>query len=463
MRGGLLIAACLAAAGASCALAPPAPDYDPWAWLIWGRELGGLELSTQEGPAFKPLPVGLSALLAPLGQAAPTAWVVVARAAALLAAALAFLVGRRVADSAIGGAGAAVGMLATGGFLAESASGNAEGLVLALGLGAWLLALQGRPRAAIACGVACALVRVEVWPFALAAAVWAWRRRPQDRPLLVGCAAAVPALWLGPEVLSSGELLRSAGRARVAEPGQPGLAELPAWESLRRGIGLISPLVAPGLVVLVAARRAAPEGMALGLTGLGWLAVVASMAQLGFSGEERYALPGAALMALAGGAGVGLGASRAQGWLRGRRDATRTGRAAAARALATRTAMPAAYALLVAALITGIDRPSSVRGEQVWRASLAGHLERAVRLAGGPGTVLDCGRPYVGRFRGTLLAYRLGVPKRRVGFSPQAPGVVFRSRLQPRHALRPEHPQGFRTLAEAGHWQVVIHCGRGRS
>ena len=73
MRAGLLIAGCLVVAGASCALAPAAPDYDPWAWLIWGRELGGLELSTQEGPAFKPLPVALSALLAPLGEAAPTA------------------------------------------------------------------------------------------------------------------------------------------------------------------------------------------------------------------------------------------------------------------------------------------------------------------------------------------------------------------------------------------------------
>ncbi|MBA2421172.1 MAG: hypothetical protein H0V57_08615, partial [Thermoleophilaceae bacterium] len=89
MRVGLVIAGCLAAAGVSCAFAPPAPDYDPWAWLIWGRELGGLQLSTAEGPAFKPLPVAVSVLLAPLGEAAPSAWVILARAGALLAVVLA--------------------------------------------------------------------------------------------------------------------------------------------------------------------------------------------------------------------------------------------------------------------------------------------------------------------------------------------------------------------------------------
>jgi len=464
VRAGLLIAGCLAAAGASCALAPPAPDYDPWAWLIWGRELGGLELSTEGGPAFKPLPVALSALLAPLGDAAPIAWVLVARAAALLAVALAFLAGRRVAGSALGGAGAAAGMLATGGFLAESAPGNAEGLVLALALGAWLCALGGRPRAAIACGLACALVRVEVWPFALAAAVWAWRRRPQDRPLLVGAAVAVPTLWLGPELLGSGELLRSAGRARVAEPGQPALADLPAWDSLRRGIGLVPLLATPGLVALVAARRVAREGLVLALTGVGWLALVALMAQLGFSGEERYALPGAALVALAGGAGVGLGASRARRWLQARARARRgAAPAAATRAVARRAAMPAASALIAATLVTGVDRPGAVHAEQAWRAGLDRDLERAVQRAGGPAAVLGCGQPYVGRYRGTLLAYRLGVAKRRVGFFPRAPGVVFRSRLQPGHPVRPERPEGFRMLAEAGRWQVAGRCRRERS
>ncbi|MCQ7030022.1 hypothetical protein MRO55_26335, partial [Escherichia coli] len=66
-------------------LVAPAPSYDPWAWLLWGREVTRLELSTAEGPAFKPLPVFVCALLRPLGGAAPEAWVLIARAGAVLA------------------------------------------------------------------------------------------------------------------------------------------------------------------------------------------------------------------------------------------------------------------------------------------------------------------------------------------------------------------------------------------
>lgn len=442
MRAGLLIAACLVLAGASCALAAPTPDYDPWAWLTWGRELTALGLSTDEGPAFKPLPVAVSALLAPLGEAAPTAWVVLVRGAGLLALALAFAVGRRVAaDSKLGGAGAAAGVLATGGFLAEGAAGNAEVLLLALSLAAWLAAREERPRAAIALASACALVRVEAWPFALGAAAVAWRRRPEDRPLLAAAALGIPALWLVPELLGSGELLRSAARARELEPGQPALGDLPALGSLRRGLALVAFLLAPGIAVLVLGRRAGParEGLWLALAGLAWLALVAAMAQMGFSGEERYALPGAALLALAGGAGVGLAAVGAR------------------RAVAV-----AACAVLVAAVITGADRPGAVRADQRWRAGLDRDLGRAIERNGGPGRLLACGRPYVGRFRGTLLAYRLGVPKRRVGFSPRAPGVVFGSRLRAGHSLRPASPEGFTALAAAGRWRLAAACGHRR-
>jgi hypothetical protein len=65
----------LAGAAASLLLLPAAPGYDAWMWLLWGREVaGGGTLSTVDGPAFKPLPVAVCALLAPLGAAAPWLW-----------------------------------------------------------------------------------------------------------------------------------------------------------------------------------------------------------------------------------------------------------------------------------------------------------------------------------------------------------------------------------------------------
>ena len=49
------------AAALTALVVAPAPSYDPWAWLLWGREVAHGTLSTAEGPAFKPLPVALAA------------------------------------------------------------------------------------------------------------------------------------------------------------------------------------------------------------------------------------------------------------------------------------------------------------------------------------------------------------------------------------------------------------------
>ena len=53
-------------------LAPSAPTYDPWAWIVWGREVLHLDLSTVDGPSWKPLPVLLTTPFALTGPLAPT-------------------------------------------------------------------------------------------------------------------------------------------------------------------------------------------------------------------------------------------------------------------------------------------------------------------------------------------------------------------------------------------------------
>src|SRR3712207_698124 len=97
MGPGLLVLLAGALAAASMLLVAPAPSYDPWAWLLWGREIAELRLSTAEGPAFKPLPVAICAVLAPLGDdIAPHAWVLLARVGAALALLAAFDLARRL-------------------------------------------------------------------------------------------------------------------------------------------------------------------------------------------------------------------------------------------------------------------------------------------------------------------------------------------------------------------------------
>src|SRR5687767_5291331 len=168
----------------SLLLVAPAPSYDPWAWLLWGREVAGGGLSTEDGPAFKPLPVAICALLAPLGSVAPDAWLVVVRVGALAAIVLAAIVaahvvgrwrpradgidvGRRV----LAGLAAGVGVALTGGFIRYAAGGDAEPLVVAFALGAWQRHHAGRRDQALVLALLAALVRVEAWPFLAAYAI----------------------------------------------------------------------------------------------------------------------------------------------------------------------------------------------------------------------------------------------------------------------------------------------------
>ena len=428
----------------SALLVAPAPTYDPWMWLLWGREVAGGALSTAEGPAFKPLPVAVCAVLAPLGALAPAAWVLIARAAALAAVWLAFRLGRRLGgDSVASGVVAALGVALCGGFLVYAATGLTEGALLALALGGVEAWRAGRGRIALACALACALLRVETWPFLLLAAVVHCRRRPRDAPLLAGVAAAVLAAWFVPEWLGSGDPLRSGGRARVPNPGQPALADVPAAASLRAAVAL--PLWPLWLGVAWLAGRAAQgsatarHALAPAAVGGLWIALVAVMAQAGFSGEPRYALPGAALVAISGAVGL-VDAARWCG------------------AVARGAPAVALVAVLALAAAPRADDVWRLRAAQAYQADLARDLADAVRAAGGREAVLDCGRAYVGRYRGPLMAYELRVAKRVVGFTPRAPGVVFRSRLTAGARPAPDAPAPFAPAARAGTSAVLLAC-----
>ncbi len=440
---------------------PAAPGYDPWMWLLWGRELAGGALDTSEGPAFKPLPVAICTLLAPLGAAAPGAWLVVARAGALLAVALGALLayrlagaerpargvgarraGARTAESGaersrgalLAGAAAGAGVALTGGLPALSAAGAVEGASVAGALGAVLAWRDDRIGLALVCGVCCALIRVEAIPFVALAAVRAWRERPALRPALLAGAVAVPAAWFLPDLIATGDALRSAARARIPNPGQPALAEVPALDSLSRAAGLALLPVALGALAL--RRRREPVAFALATAALCWLGLVAVMAQFGFSGEERYALPGVAVLSVAGAVGL---ARIARLW---------------------RFAPWALAALLALAAVPRLESLARDGERLAYAARLDADLERAVSLAGGRDAVLSCGRPIVGDFRGPLLAYRLAVAKRRVVFSADGSGVAFASRLSSERLAAPVVPSRYRTLVRAGTWKVSARCGR---
>jgi hypothetical protein len=439
----LCVAGCVAAAALSL-LAPWAPTYDPWAWLIWGREVGDLDLDTTAGPAWKPLPVLVTTALARLGDAAPALWLVIARAGGLLAVALAFSLAARLAGGRgrlFAGAVAALGLLATVGFLRGVAGGSSEGLLAALLLFAVDRHLAGRHVQAFGLGVAASLLRPEAWPFLLAYAVWLWRRSPSSRPLLAAGLAAVPLLWFVPELWGSGDLLRSSERAQIPEPGQPALADRPALDTLE-GLATMVPL--PVLVLALAgtafalARR---ERVPLALAGATtvWVTLVAVMAEAGFSGENRYLLAAAAFACVLGGLGAGrmyvLAAIRAP-----------------------RVAAAAGIAVLALAVAAALPSARRLGDELAYAAELRSDLGAAVESAGGARRLRSCGPLYAGRYRFPLVAWHMQAHISDLSLTPQPPGVVFRSRLRPEEPTSPAVPAGFELLAHEGSWEVLASC-----
>jgi len=165
-----------------------------------------------------------------------------------------------------------------------------------------------------------------------------------------------------------------------------------------------------------------------------WIALVAAMAEAGFSGEARYSLPGAALISVSG----AIGLARCFEVVRG--------------------AALIVAALIVVAAVPGIAALDDLRADQAHRWALATDLRGAVAAAGGRERVLACGRPYTGPYRGPLTAYVLGVRKRAVGFEPRTPGIVFRSRLTPGAEPAPAAPAPFVQLARTSRWEVLGAC-----
>src|SRR6476619_7178 len=140
-------------------LAPSAPTYDPWAWIVWGREIMHLDLSTTAGPSWKPLPVLLTTPFSLFGPLAPALWLFVARAGTLAGVVLMFRVARRLGGGAVGATAAATASALAPWTVRNAAMGNSEGLLVVLALAAVDRHRAGARRQAFAFAFGCALLR----------------------------------------------------------------------------------------------------------------------------------------------------------------------------------------------------------------------------------------------------------------------------------------------------------------
>ena len=113
-------------------LGPSAPTYDPWAWIIWGREIVHLDLSTVDGPSWKPLPVAAHDAVRALRRPRPGPLAASSRARGCSPGVVViFRLGRRLGGLPAGFAAAVPYALAWW-TLRNGAMGSSEGLLVAL-------------------------------------------------------------------------------------------------------------------------------------------------------------------------------------------------------------------------------------------------------------------------------------------------------------------------------------------
>ena len=426
---------------------PATPAYDPWAWLVWGREVAHLQLDTLGGPAWKPLPVAITTLLSPFGEGAPTLWLVISRAAGLLTLVAVYRLATHFAGRVAGLVAAALLLLtpdADPRFARLILEGHSAPVTAALALWAVDRHLAGRPTAALLLGTALALDRPEAWPFLAVYAVWLWRRDPGQRALIAIALPLVPLLWFGGDWWGSGSPWHGAGGAQVV--ANESNRTLDALHRVAEVV-VVPAWFAAAFAVVDARRRHENTLIVLAGGALAWCAIVVAMTTVfGYAALSRFFLPAAALLCVLAGIGVvrvwaAIPAGAARAWI--------------------------IAALVIASIALSAPRvlgSGAVIAEVEARERIVSGLDVAVERAGGRRAVLSCGRVVVdgGGVPQLALAWKLDVAladvHRRIDGHDR---VVLFARTERRAnnlLARTDSPTEAVALARSADWQVF---GRG--
>ena len=457
----IAVAACVILALISAAVLPTVPSYDPWSWVVWGREVTDPHLSfvISGGPSWKPLPFVFTTIWGLFGGAAPTLWVVTARAGGLLGLVAAW----RLANRLVGGGrpGAFAGLLAViGAVLTQDwfyywLRGTSEVVLIGASLWAVDRLLDGHRTQAFLLAVAAGLIRPEWWPFIGLYALWLWFRAPEFRSgrmrlLILAGLACLPFLWFVPPWAGSGDPFLAATHAHEYNGH---LGSDPFRAVLGRGVDLqvLPALIAGVLAVAIGWWRDRDRLLlAMGAGIAGWWVVVVAMTLDGYPGLERFFLPAAALTCVLGGVGI-------------TRLALLAGDALGRQGLAVAATVGVAAVLVAVSIPFTTTRVAQARaaGPAASQAvSILNELDRAVAAVGGHHGVFPCHSSFsaVNHSVQTALAWKLHVTLGRVGTVMSKPGVDFigpHNRTDGAPARVDPRLTKVQTLARVGRWRVV--------
>lgn len=437
------VAASLAVAALSLAVLPTSVGYDPWSWLIWGRELAHGDLNTAgAASSFKPYPVIVNALLAWTRSAEPSVWLLLARAGSVMGVVLVFHLGRRL-NSTQAGIIAACGLVTSLQYLSYLfPDGMSEPTGAALCLAAADAHLDRRRMRVLILLAVAGLIRIEMWAFVAGyGAWWLWEERsgPKVR-ILIGLGiilVLLPLPWILPDLITSGDALRSAAAATHQSQGGPLLSSVPGLASLDDATTILAvPLTIAFLVELVLGavalfqRTRRRPTFQLAVAALALIVVEAAMAEARVAtGAIRYSLQAVAIGSVVAGC-MWVDATRwAIAWSARQERPAVGDRLGALRRYPKAAVLAVAGVLLiggsipqVAGIATGVRAGFHASRDL---ATLDSRLPAAVRLAGGRERVLACGPVDTSNLQVPTVAWQLGLRLGDVGIVAEGHGTIF--------------------------------------
>ncbi|MGO9750678.1 MAG: hypothetical protein ACLP8S_09515 [Solirubrobacteraceae bacterium] len=461
---------------------PTVPSYDPFSWVVWGRELTDPHLSfyVGNGPSWKPLPMVFTSIYGAFGAAAPTLWVITARTGGIAGLIGAYRLAAVLCNRAglarfawVAGLFAALGIVLTQDWAYYFFRGTSETLLIGVMLWALDRLIAGHHWQAYMLGAAEGLMRPEVWPFLLLYGAWLFYKQPGMRVWVVLGLVVQPVGWFLPPWISTGAPFMAATHASLYN-GHLGAD----WLStvLGRGEGLQS-LPSAGFAVL-AVGLALWRGrdrivLAMAAFVIAWWLVVVVETWDGYPGLERFYLPAAAVTCVLSGLGLVRSAAVAGELLTGSWARLRGGTPHAAdrqrpdahgAGVSARTAVTVSIGvvLLVGSLHYMSGRISLARAQEPLAAIAVtrfDQLGQAVSAAGGRDAVLPCKSSLVtiNHSMQPMLAWQLHTTLERVKSVLPAPGVAFVGPPGPVDGGVPPIREAFRVhklIKVAGAWKV---------
>ena len=427
------VVACIVLAVLSAVVLPTVPSYDPWSWIVWGREITDPHISfiISGGPSWKPLPFVFTTVWGAFGNAAPTLWVITARVGGLLGLVAAWRLAHKLAGG--GTAGVVAGVLAVAAVLLTQdwfyyfLHGTSETMLIGVTLWAVDRLIEGRKIQAFWLMVAASWIRPEWLPLEILYAAWLIWREPGFRtwPMLAMLALGVisfPIAWFVPPWIGSGDAFLAASHAAEYN-GNLGPDPFIAVNS--RGINdQVLPILAFAIAgVLIGWLR---DGrrliLVLGLAVILYYVVVVAETMKGYPGLERFFLPDASLICVLGAYGMVRIAQ-----LAGELVSGRAGADGSAATVATVGTFVVLAAVSVPFITTRISEARAAFPQASLAVTTSNQMTRVAAAVGGRSSVFPCKSSFAAVNHGVQseMAWKLKVPLERVGTVMSQPGVNF--------------------------------------